>query len=188
MDTLNLTGTMEIETSRLILRRFTPDDAEDMYANWAGDPEVTKFLMWDAHTDAAATHSLLEQWAQAYADPRTFLWAIVLKETGKPIGSISLLNFNEQDRKAEVGYCIGRRWWGKGLMAEALRAVLTFAFDTVGLNRVEACHDTRNIASGRVMQKAGMEREGHFRQWKYRKGRFCDFEFYAILKEDFSKC
>lgn len=187
MNNLNLTGTLPIETPRLLLRRFSAGDADDMFANWANDPVVTRFLLWDAHADISVTRAILAQWEAAYADPRTYHWAIVLKETGEPIGTISLMHFDEQNQKAAAGYCIGRRWWGMGIMTEALRAVLGFAFETVGLNRVEANHDVQNPASGDVMRKAGMQYEGHFRQWKFHKGKFCDYEFYGILRDDYFK-
>jgi [ribosomal protein S5]-alanine N-acetyltransferase len=187
MTTLNLTGTQTIETARLVLRRFAVEDAEAMFSNWASDDAVTKFLSWDTHVDIGVTQRLLAHWVEAYADPCTYNWAIVLKETGQPVGSIGLLSFNAAHFKTEVGYCMGSRWWGRGIMTEALRAVIAFSFDTIGLNRVEAYHNVDNPASGMVMMKAGMQHEGRFRQWKFKKGMFCSYDYYGILKEEYKK-
>lgn len=182
---INLTGTQPIETERLLLRAFISGDAQAMFSNWACDNDVTKYLSWNTHTGVNVSEAVVSGWVEANADPCKYHWAIVLKELGEPIGSISLMNFSTQHFKAEVGYCIGQRWWGQGIVTEALRAVIAYSFNVIGLNRVEAYHNVENAASGRVMQKAGMKHEGRFRQWKFKKGKFVDYDFYAILQEDF---
>ena len=160
---MNKAGTQRIETERLILRRFTLKDAVYMYYNWASDPEVTKYLTWPAHTSLKVTRDLLEEWVPRYADGGYFNWVIEYKETGKPIGNISVVKLNENTEAADIGYCMGRAYWGKGLMPEALKAVVEYLFDVVGLNRIAACHDVNNPNSGKVMKKAGMRWEGILR-------------------------
>lgn len=177
-------GTIELETDRLILRRFTLDDAMDMYRNWAFDPEVTKFLTWKAYESPETADTILKIWNENYAQPNFYQWAIELKEIGQPIGSISVVHMNDQVESAEIGYCIGRNWWHQGITSEALERVMGFLFDEVGLNRIEARHDVNNPNSGKVMEKCGMRFEGIRRQSDWNNQGLCDTANYGILKED----
>lgn len=177
-------GTQEIETQRLILRKFEISDAYDMFYTWANDDEVTKYMRWEPHKSVEETREVLTHWISKYEKPKIYHWGIVLKENNQLIGSLGIEVKNEYDFCAEAGYCIGQKFWGKGYTAEALRAVFHYMFFEVGLNRIEACHSVENPASGRVMQKAGMTFEGMARQ-KYRcRLGFQDSNMYAILKED----
>ena len=178
-------GTRSIETERLLLRRFSVDDAEAMYRNWASDPEVTKFLTWSAHSSAEATRALLETWVSAYEHDNYYQWAIVLKDNGdEPIGSISAVGMNDDIDMIHIGYCIGRSWWHRGIMSEALKAVMDYFFDAVGANRIESRHDTRNPHSGAVMKKCGMKYEGTMRSSDRNNQGICDACWYALLKSE----
>ena len=181
---MNKTGTQRIETHRLILRPFRIEDAEDMFSNWASDPEVTKFLTWPAHSSIDVTRRVLNDWISCYADGGFFQWAIELKVTGRVIGNISVVKLDETVDSAEIGYCLGRAFWGQGIMPEALRAVMAFLFDEAEINRIAAYHDANNPKSGRVMQKAGMKYEGTHRQAGKNNQGICDMVCYAALKED----
>lgn len=181
---LNKTGTVSIETERLILRRFAPEDAEDMYHHWASDPEVTRFLTWPPHASVEATRALLRHWSQTYVDGGVFNWAIVWRESGRVIGSIAVVRLTEEIDAAEIGYCLSRAWWGRGIMPEALRAVEDYLFDTVHVNRISAGHDVNNPKSGRVMDKAGMKLEGILRQFGKNNQGICDMAIHAILRSD----
>ncbi len=181
---MNKTGTKRIETPRLILRPFVPEDAEAMYRNWASDPAVTEFLTWPPHASVEATRLLLADWCPRYAGGDYFEWAIELRELGEAVGSIAAVKLNESVGAAELGYCLGRAWWGRGLMSEALGAVLDYLFDEVGLQRVAACHDARNPRSGRVMEKAGMRLEGTWRQAGRNNRGVCDEVWHAMLRAD----
>jgi Acetyltransferases, including N-acetylases of ribosomal proteins len=181
---MNGIGTRTIETQRLVLRRFIEDDAQSMYDNWAGDPEVTKYLRWAPHQSVEVTSGLLKSWLSSYDSPDRYHWAIVLKENNMLIGSISIMGVSELDDSGEIGYCMGKNWWGQGLMTEAAKAVIAFAFGQAGFHRLEAYHSVNNPASGRVMQKAGMVREGLSRQkYKCASG-YQDCVLYAILQQD----
>ena len=177
-------GTQRLETGRLILRRFTVGDAEDMYRNWASDPEVTRYLTWPCHASAQASAAILETWAAQYDDGGYFNWAIELRETSSVIGSISVVRQDETVNAAEIGYCLGRAYWGRGIMPEALCAVLDFLFDEAGFNRIAACHDVGNPKSGRVMEKSGMKYEGTLRQAGKNNQGICDIACYAVLRSD----
>ena len=182
---LNHKGTKTIETERLILRPFVMEDADAMFRNWAGDDEVTKFLTWPTHESAAVSRMVLSHWTGHYPETNFYNWAIVWKENGpEPIGNIAVCRINENVDCATMGYCMSRNHWGKGIMAEALSAVIAFLFDQVGFNRIEAEHDVNNPNSGRVMEKAGMRHEGVMRQAGRSNQGIIDVSRWAILKCD----
>ena len=178
-------GTQTIETGRIILRKFTLDDAEAMYRNWASDPGVTKYLTWPAHAGADGSRAVLENWVSSYAREDYYQWAIVLKEHGSdPLGSIGAVDLNDDISKVHIGYCLGKTWWHQGIMSEALKAVMDFFFDEVGVNRIECRHDPRNPHSGMVMKKCGMKYEGTLRESDRNNQGICDAAWYALLKSE----
>lgn len=177
-------GTRTIETARLILRRFEASDAEAMFRNWASDPDVTKYLTWPAHGSVEVTQWVVNDWISHYEEDTYYQWAIVPKDLGQPIGSISVVGRNDEVEMVHIGYCIGKNWWHQGIMSETLRAVLDFFFEEVGVNRVETRHDPNNPHSGAVMRKCGMKFEGTLRQSDRNNQGLCDADWYAILKED----
>ena len=148
-------STIKLETKRLILRRFTLDDSYQMYNNWASDDEVTKFMTWPSHINEDVSRSVLNIWVNNYCKDDFYQWGIVIKETNELIGSISVVNISE-DENAEVGYCISRKHWNKGITTEAFIRVIEFLFDEVGVKVVSARHDKLNPASGEVMKKCGL--------------------------------
>ena len=179
---MNHLGTRVLETQRLTLRPFTLEDASAMFRNWAGDPEVTTYLMWPTHTSQAVSAGVLTDWVKQYEKSDVYLWAIVPRALGEPIGSISVVEpIDEKVRAAEVGYCIGKRWWHQGITSEALGRVMAFLFDEVGVSRVEARHDPRNPRSGAVMRKCGMKYEGTHRCADWNNQGICDAAIYALL-------
>ncbi len=185
---MNHLGTKTLETERLILRRFTIEDAEDMYQNWANDPEVTKYLPWQAHKNVDVSKSVLADWIKQYSDPEYYQWAITLKSSNQPvIGSIGAVGKNDDLQIVQIGYCIGRKWWHQGITSEALRAIINLFISEVGVNRVEAKHDPNNSNSGKVMLKCGMKYEGTMRQVHRNNQGIGDSAWYAILACDYSK-
>ena len=179
-------GTVTLETPRLILRHFTADDALMMFANWAHDSAVTRYLTWEAHPDVQTTEQVIAGWLAQYGRPDFYHWAIVPKALGQPIGSIGAVRVHTETEQIEAGYCIGRDWWHQGYTSEAFAAVLRFWFLRVGANRVEARHDIGNPNSGGVMRKCGLTCEGTLRQAHRRTdGTLCDTVMYAILAEDY---
>ena len=177
-------GTQTIETQRLILRCAELTDAEAMFRNWASDPEVTKYLTWPPHTSLEVSRRILENWVEANAQIDRYHWMIVLKELDQPIGSITVVEHRDDIGEAEVGYCIGKQWWHKGLVTEAMMAVMGYLFDQVGMNRVEARHDLNNPHSGGVMKKCGMRYEGTLRRADRNNQGICDTAVYGMLKEE----
>ena len=175
-------GTVPFETRRLLLRPMCLADAGDMFRNWTGDAEVARYVSWEPHASEADSRAYLESVVAGYGQPNYYNWGIVFEET--LIGSVGVARMSEADLNCEVGYCLGRRWWGRGIATEALRALVDFLFAQVNFHRIAAVHDPDNPASGRVMQKAGMAREGVLRQQRFLKGRFVDTVVYSILRDE----
>ena len=117
-------GTKTIETSRLILRRFTLEDAPAMYRNWASDPEVTKFLTWPTHASEEVSRQVLLDWTGQYEENAFYQWAIVPKKFGEPVGSIGVVRLNELAQLVHIGYCIGANWWHQDTARKRKRAEL----------------------------------------------------------------
>ncbi len=158
-------GTKILETERLLLRRWKASDAEEAFAHWMNDPDVTKYLTWSPHGDIEVTRTLLKLWERESGEPHIYHWAIVLKEGNVLIGDISVLRANDFQESGEIGYCMGKQWWGKGIMTEALSEVLRYCFEEVGFSRINGSHAAENIGSSRVMEKCGLVYEGTRRQF-----------------------
>lgn len=184
---MNHKGTVRLETDRLILRRYVIEDAEVMYRNWASIDEVTEFLTWPTHRSVDVTKEIVSGWIGRYDDPAFYNWVIELKEIGEVIGNISVVRHNDKVRSADIGYCMGNRWWGQGIMPEAAGAVLEFLFTEVGINRIAAMHARENAKSGRVMQKIGMQYEGTLRQAGLRYHGIVDEVWYSIIRDEYLK-
>lgn len=185
MGKLNHKGTHILETRRLILRPFSVSDSSDMFSNWASDDEVTRFLTWPTHTDVSQTQSLLSVWEKSYGDDSVYHWAVVLKESNEVVGDISVVHMDEDVSCLELGWCLSRRLWGQGIMPEAASSVCRYLFEEVGVNRIQAKHDSNNPKSGRVMQKIGMKREGVLRQSGRNNTGLCDLVYWGILSSEF---
>lgn len=182
--TLKFIGTQDIKTERLLLRRFRESDAQMVFDNWASDKVVTKYLTWPAHRSVEVTKNTVNRWVKEYENPTCYHWAITLKNTEDVVGDI-IMRVNEDELRCEIGYCLSRKCWNKGIMTEALKALIKFGFEVVGYERIESYHDVENPASGRVMQKAGMHHEGTLRRYAFRNdGVLGDCEIYAIIKDD----
>lgn len=179
---MNHLGTKTLRTERLLLRAFCLEDAAYMYRNWAGDPEVTRYLMWNAHANIEESRAITQEWVAFYQNPDNYNWAIVL---GEPIGSISAVNVADHDDSIEIGYCLSRKHWGQGIMTEALARVMRFLFEEVGAHRIHLRHDVLNVGSGRVMIKNGLRHEGTLVKAKRRvDGTWGDMVLYGMLAEE----
>ncbi len=173
-----------LETERLVLRQAAARDVDDIYA-YSSDKEATCYLRWGPHRKLQDTQDYLQEVLEEYRDGRDGCWVIELKQSRAVIGQIHLMAINLENGKAEVCFLLGRPYWYRGLMTEALRAVLECSFETLGLNRVEAWCLCENRAGQRVLEKAGMTKEGELRQYLRQKGALVDFCVYAILRNEF---
>ncbi len=178
-------GTVELHSERLLLRRLTQEDAQAMYENWACDPEVTRFLTWSHYTDPAQAQATLRLWEEQYSSSSFYQWGIVPTQLGQPIGTISVVDYSEKIGLAEIGYCIGQRWWHQGYASEALMAVMAFLFEKVQINRLGARHDCENPRSGHVMKKCGLHFEGVLRSAGWNNQGIVDIAVYSMLAQEY---
>jgi ribosomal-protein-alanine N-acetyltransferase len=156
-----------------------------MFRNWANDSEVTKYLRWTPFKTIEEARAYLEEGVKQYERPDRYYWVIQIKN-GECIGAISV-QIEEYDKRADFGYCIGRAFWGNGYMTEAVKAVVGYMFNEIGVNRVEAYHSVNNPASGAVLRKAGMIKEGHAKQKYYSNMGFQDSDLYGLTRDEYFK-
>lgn len=178
-------GTKTLETNRLILRKFTIQDAEGMYNNWVTDKECCKYLSWDVHKNIEETIELLQKWIEQYND-NYYNWVVELKQTKEIIGSISVIENNKKNLYCELAYCYGSKYWNNGYATEALRRVIDYLLNECNYNLIEADHILENVASGKVMEKAGMNKEAILKQRLFNKNlnKICDIVVYSITKDN----
>ena len=174
--------TQTLETDRLILSPWQRKFAKAMYKNWATDPEVNKWLSWELHKNVQETEQVILNWISS---PR-YNWCILDKQTEEPIGSIDMVKYDARNFKCEIGYCLSRKYWGNGLMTEALKKVIDFLFSE-GFNKIELRHAVENVGSGRVMQKAGMTFLCTSPKDICVRGKFYDANYYYILNPHINK-
>ena len=176
-------GTQPIETERLILRRFVEDDAQAMFENWASRLDNLTYVTWDPHLNVEQTRNSIGNWVASYDNRNYYKWAICLKENPDyVIGDISLVSVDEENSSCEIGYILGMDYWERGIMTEALKAVLSYCLDEIRFKEVNACYASLNPASGRVMEKAGMTFWKTIPNAVERKGYIADKIYYQIKK------
>jgi len=180
-----LDGFSSLETERLTIRRMNRNDADDMY-EYARLEEVTKYLLWSPHPSRDYTYAYLASVQKYYKNGSYHDYAVVLRPSGRMIGTCGFSNVHERDNAAEIGYVINPAFSGMGYATEAVTAMLRFGFCNAGLNRIEARYMAGNDASRRVMEKCFMTYEGMHRQSMFVKQRYVDIGTCAILKSEFT--
>ena len=143
------------ETERLILRKIREIDYIDMH-EYSADSDVTRYLTWRPHANLSETKSYTNDLQKRYNAGKFFDWGLVHKEDGKFIGTCGLTTINLNRNVCEIGYVLAKKYWGRGLIPEALELVMDFAFVYLGFERIEGRFLEGNINSCRVMQKMGM--------------------------------
>lgn len=172
-----------IETGRLRLRGLEPADAPAMF-DYASDPELTRHVIFTTHRSPDEALAVIVRINEQQAAGALLMWGVTLNGDDRLVGTCGFGHFWPEHARAELGYVLGRRLWGHGLMTEAVRAVIDFGFETLGLNRIEARCFVPNVASARVMEKAGMRFEGILREQIHAKGSFQDLKSYSVLRRD----
>ncbi|MCM2677371.1 GNAT family N-acetyltransferase [Alkalicoccobacillus plakortidis] len=173
-----------LETERLILRKVTVDDAEDMF-EYTSVPDVSKYVPWQTHQTIEDTHQFIAFIMKQYESGKLAPWAIECKETSKVIGTFDFVTWYPQHYRAEIGFILSRDFWGKGLILEAAKEVTRFGFEHMNLNIIKAPCMTENVQSASVLQKLGMELEGVLKEQYYIKGQFRDMVIYSIKNANF---
>lgn len=179
-------GTKTIETARLTLRRLKLTDAEMMYRNWTSDEKVTHFLRWNAHDSVEETKGLIQHWVDQYQADSTYYWGMYLKN-GEMIGSIGITISSECDFQGSLGYKIGSRWWNQGYATEGASAVIDYMFRNTDIERIDSFASVENIASSKVMEKAGMRFEGLLRHYYKTRDGFHDCTVYGVIRNEWEQ-
>jgi len=174
-----------LNTERLILRKLRLEDAEDIF-EYASDPEITKYVTWEPHKSIEDSINFIKYALEKYDKKEAIQWGIVYKENNKVIGTCDILPVTKHFR-AEIAYALSRKYWGKGIMTEAVKEVIKFGFERMSLNRIQAMCFSENIGSYRVMEKAGMKFEGTLREQMFIKGKFQDLKLYSVLRREYNE-
>ncbi len=178
-------GTQKIRTAHLLLRPFQPEDVDAVYENWAADPAVQKNYGEPVYPTREAVQTLLETYIGRYASPDVYRWAIVLPEPGVCIGQIAFYLVDVRNRFAEIEYCIGQAFQGRGFATEATKAILKYGFAQIGLHKIQISHRSNNLASRRVIAKCGFHPDGVHRDALYLDGAYYDRVYYSLLESEY---
>ncbi len=171
-----------LKTKRLLLRPLNSNDAEAMFQNWTFDERVARYCRWYPHKSIDETKQLLKIYLEQAENGFDYRWGIVLTETNKLIGCIVVVDLSDDNKTAIIGYVLSYKYWNNGISTEALSAVITKLFDD-GIEIIKAEHHIDNIASGRVMEKCGMEFTHNDKaQRKFGSDEKCDVKCYEIKK------
>lgn len=173
-----------ITTERLVMRKMLPADAEDMY-EYAQEPIVTRFLLWEPHVNLKFTQSYLKFIQSQYASGCFFDWALTLADSGKMIGTCGFASIDTDNDAGEIGYVINPAYWNNGYATEALERVLSFGFGVLRMHRIYIRIMSGNTASERVAKKCGMRHEATFYSSLFVKGDYRTIKYYAILRDEF---
>ena len=175
-----------IETERLILRGPKTSDLQLVY-DIHSDPDVMRYygvLPYDSE-EKAQKH--LDWLISLHTEKKGLRPVITIKGEDTYIGDVGYYDYEKKHNRAEIGYILGKDHWGKGIMTEALEAMLRYGFKRMNLNRVQALIDPRNKASMRVAEKQGFMYEGTFREYEFEYGDYIDLYMYSLLARDFNR-
>lgn len=178
-------GTKTIETSRLILRKFSESDISSAFRYWAGVEEIQTGYGEPTYDTPEKTAELLRSYIGRYESDEYYRWAVILRESGECIGQIALFLVNTKNEFCEIEYCIGKEFQGKGIATEATNAIIEFSIKSVGFQRVSICCRENNPASKRVIEKCGFVYEGALRRHFKCADGFHDRLEFSILTDEF---
>ncbi len=171
-----------LKTERLVLRPFSPDDARRI-KDLAVDKDIASTTIEIPHPYRLEDGlSWIGTHQKQFDEGRQITYAITLAGTGEFVGAIDL-RIEKAHKRAEMGFWVGKPYWYSGFCSEEVREIIKYGFEELGLNRIHARHFVRNPASGKVLQKTGMNYEGTLRQYFIKWGKFEDVKLYAILKD-----
>ncbi|HEY0764683.1 MAG TPA: GNAT family N-acetyltransferase [Pyrinomonadaceae bacterium] len=175
-----------ISTERVVLRWVSEHDIDSLYEVFS-DPQVMRYWSSAPFTIRDDAVKLQREIATGNETNTLIKWGLALRDSDRLIGTTTLFNLNLDNGRAELGYAMGRAHWGKGLMNEALQALVSHAFEAMQLRRLEADVDPRNDASIRTLERLGFQREGYLRERWHVNGEIQDALFYGLLRREWLK-
>lgn len=174
-----------LEGKRIVLRRIELSDADTLLEYW-GDPDVVKFMNMSPFTSADEVVEMITLLNGLAECEDTLRWGIELKDEHKLIGSCGFNTWQLSGAyRAEIGYDLGKSYWNQGYMTEALSLMLSFGYETMGLNRIEALVQPVNPASSRLLQSFHFHNEGLLRQYQKTDTGFVDLFMFSLLKSEY---
>jgi [ribosomal protein S5]-alanine N-acetyltransferase len=173
----------ELETDRLLLREIVPADAEDLFRIFS-DAETMEYWSCRPYTSVQQASELIDRMAQARCSGRALHWGISLKGDPRLIGKCGYNEWRKVHRRGDVSYILARDCWGRGIVTEAVSAVLDYGFDHMDLHSVEAGVTPGNVASAKMLEKLGFRLEGHLRESYWAEDRFVDSLIFSLLQRD----
>lgn len=175
-----------LETERLLLRQLNKEDSSDLYEYFSKD-EVTKYYDLESFIEIRQAEELIHTWNMRYQEKKGIRWGITIKSDDKVIGTCGFHNWSDEHFKAEIGYELTPEFWKQGIMTEALNAILTYGFNVLEFNRIEAFIDPDNQSSRKLLEKVGLMEEGYLKEYFYEKNQFVDAVIFAVLKKGYRK-
>lgn len=174
---------IRLATPRALLRPFRHADAADLFAIYS-DPEVFRYIPLGDWKYIDESHQRIARDINTMAAGDYVRLAVERLDDACVIGEVLLFNFARESRRAELGYALARKTWGMGYAAEALKPLVAFGFEELGLNRLDAVIDPRNAASAKVLQRLGFRHEGTLREHAAIRGELCDSALYGLLRSE----
>lgn len=172
-----------IEAERIRLRHLESGDIDSLFEIFSDDETMHYWSSPPFQTRSEAA-KLLAHIHECFTKKSLFQWGIALKTDDKIIGTTTLFHLDAENRRAEIGYALDRRFWGEGYVNEALNALFEYAFENFNLHRLEADVDPRNSASIKVLERLGFQKEGYLRERWHVGGEVQDALFYGLLEKD----
>ncbi|MFJ5564650.1 GNAT family N-acetyltransferase [Lysinibacillus xylanilyticus] len=173
-----------LETKRLVLRKVTKEDVNSIL-KYLSDEEVMKYYGLEPFK---SIDDVLDEisWYQSLQNNKTGIrWGITLKEQGIVIGSCGFHNKVSHHFRTEIGFELSKEQWGKGIAHEAVEAIISYGYEHMNFQRIEALIEPPNIPSQKLVEKLGFIREGLLRNYEFTRGKFDDLYMYSLLKQDF---
>ncbi|HHU27993.1 TPA: GNAT family N-acetyltransferase [bacterium] len=174
----------ELETRRLILRKVSKKDINDIY-EYGSDEKVAKYVSWSTYNSIQDAQSFINHVLIKYETDNPYIWAIEDKKNKKMIGTIDFVTINKKENYGEIGYVLNRNYWNQGIMSEALNVIIDFGFNKLNLNKIRARCVKENIASSKVLEKAGMKFNCIKRDHIEKDGIYYDLIYYSLLISDY---
>jgi ribosomal-protein-alanine N-acetyltransferase len=173
----------ELSTERLILRKMTEKDARMLFQIWS-DEEVTKYMNMNSFRNIEQTLYMVDFLNSLFKKKEGIRWGLIRKKDNKLIGTCGFNTWIKRSSRGEIGYELGRKYWGNGYTTEALKEVIRFGFEETLLNRVEAFVVPEAFRSIKVLEKLGFKKEGTLREYGFWNNRYWDEHIYSLLRKD----
>ena len=174
----------QLETERLILRKQNVADAKDLQ-EIRSDERVMNFMDSERHTTLQHSEKLISENKKIYDDKKGIFWVITGRSTNEFIGDFLFRKIDSKNSRAEIGYTLKPKFWGKGYMKEAMIEILRFGFNDLNLHSFEANINPENVSSKAILLKMGFVKEAYFKENFYYDGKYLDSEIYSLLQKNF---